>query len=435
MRRLHWSAAPADATPIQRKNFINVQIDAIGVGLASAAAPFLPVFLTRLGATNFQVGLLTSMPALTGLILSIPVGRFLQTRRQVVPWFSLARFIVIVCYALTGLVTLLVPESLRVQVVLLIWALATLPQTIVAVCFSVVMNAVAGPNHRYELMSRRWSILGLTTAITVALVGQVLSRTPFPINYQLVFMGLSVGGIISLYFSSHIQLPDANPHPLSPARTLGERWRSYARLILQEGQFIRFSIKRFVYLTGSTLAVPIFPLYYVREVQASDAWIGIINTVQSAVLVVGYFFWTRQSRLHGSRSVLLWTTFGLALYPATVALTHRLELIAVFACLAGIFQAGLDLVFFDELMRTVPQEYSATFVSLSQSMQYLSSIFAPMIGTLLANSIGLGGALMVSATLRLVGVAMFAWWGRAEEIRQRALPAAEMETELPIKTN
>jgi asparagine synthase (glutamine-hydrolysing) len=41
----------------------------------------------------------------------------------------------------------------------------------VNVAFSVVMNAVAGPEHRYDLMSRRWSILGLTSAFTVALVG------------------------------------------------------------------------------------------------------------------------------------------------------------------------------------------------------------------------------------------------------------------------
>lgn len=435
MKGFRWSAAPADATPIQRRNFINVQIDAIGVGLASAAAPFLPVFLTRLGATNFQVGLLTSMPALTGLILSIPVGRFLQTRRQIVPWFSLARFIVITCYALTGLVTLVVPQDLRVQAVLLIWALATLPQTIVAVCFSVVMNAVAGPNHRYELMSRRWSILGLTTALTVAAVGQILDHIDFPLNYQLVFMGLSAGGIISLYYSSHIRLPDANPNLVTTAHTNREGWRGYVRLVLQESRFVRFSIKRFVFLSGTALAAPLFPLYYVREIRASDAWIGIINTVQSGVLLVGYFFWARQSRLRGSRLVLLWTTFGLSFYPAAIALTHRLELIAIFAGLAGIFQAGLDLVFFDELMKTVPEEYSATFVSLAQSIQYFSSIFAPLIGTMLANSIGLSGALLASAALRLVGAGMFAWWGKAVEVREQEISVSEVETELPLKTN
>jgi predicted MFS family arabinose efflux permease len=78
-----------------------------------------------------------------------------------------------------------------------------------------------------------------------------------------------------------------------------------------------------------------------------------------------------------------------------------------FAGLAGFFQAGIDLVFFDELMKTVPPEYSATFVSLAQSIQYLSAILAPLLGATLADSIGLGPALLVSAGLRLLGFLLF----------------------------
>jgi len=58
-------------------------------------------------------------------------------------------------------------------------------------------------------------------------------------------------------------------------------------------------------------------------------------------------------------------------------------------------------------MKTVPPDYSATFVSLAQSMQYLSVIVAPLIGTSLASYLGLGGALWVSAGLRLLGFLLF----------------------------
>jgi MFS family permease len=408
VKSLRWSAAPLEATPVQRRNFLHVQIDAIGIGLASAAAPFLPVFLTRLGASSFEVGLLTSMPALTGLILAIPLGRFLQSRRQIVPWFSAARLMVVSSYAFTGLVTLLIPDIHQIRAVLLIWAAATLPQTVVAVCFSVVMNAVAGPDHRYELMSRRWSILGVTTAITAALVGQLLNSIVFPLNYQVAFLGLSVGGLISFYFSSRITIPDQQVEPRIPGKSWLDRLRDYVRLIAGERAFVRFSLKRLVYMFGSTLAVPLFPLYYVREIEASDAWIGVISTAQSAVLLVGYFYWTRTTRLRGSRYVLLWTTLGMTLYPALVSLTHRVELIALYAGIAGIFQAGIDLVFFDELMKTVPPQYSATFVSLAQSTQYLAAILAPLLGTMLADTYGLGFGLVASALLRLLGFALFA---------------------------
>jgi MFS family permease len=83
------------------------------------------------------------------------------------------------------------------------------------------------------------------------------------------------------------------------------------------------------------------------------------------------------------------------------------EWIILYAGIAGLFQGGLDLVFFDELMKTVPAEYSATFVSISQSMQYMSMIAAPLLGTWLSGHIGLGGALWLSAGLRLFGFFLF----------------------------
>jgi len=408
--RLRFSVAPEDASPVQRRNFRYVQIDAIGIGLAGAASPFLPVFLTRLGASNFQVGLLTAMPAATGLVLAIIVGNFLQKQRNVVPWFSLGRLLVVSSYAATGLAPFLVPEKLLIQTVLLIWAVATLPQTAVAVCFSVVMNAVAGPSYRYELMSRRWSILGLVTAVTVALTGQVLEKIGFPLNYQVVFIGLSVGGLISYIFSSRLQIPDTSNTHTVPGSSLGQRLRGYVTLVREHPDFVRFSIKRFVYLTGTSLAIPLFPLYFVRAVNASDAAIGLINTSQTIVLLFGYFFWTRANRRRGAHFVVLATTLGMSLYPALVASTHQVSLIILLAGLSGVFQAGIDLVFFDELMKTVPVEYSATFVSLAQSLQYTSSLLSPLIGTALASVIGLGNALLLSAAIRLAGFLLFAFW-------------------------
>jgi MFS family permease len=422
LRSFHWSAAPPGATPTQRSNFIKVQIDGIGIGLASAAAPFLPVFLTRLGATNFQVGLLTAMPAFTGLFLAIAVGRFLQSRRQVVPWYSFTRFLVVMSYALTGIVPFIVPREQAVLAVLLIWAAVTLPQTFVDVTFSVVMNAVAGPRDRYDLLSRRWTILGLTTAVTVAIAGQVLDRINFPLNYQLVFIGLSLGGLLSYTFSSRIKLPDAEPPPRQPGLSLSQRFKGYVRLIRGQKDFVSFTAKRFVYLSASALGAPLFPLYFVRVVHASDAWIGAINMAQTAILLIGYPLWSQQWRRRGARFVLLWTTLGLTLYPVLTAFTQRVELIVVYAALSGIFQAGLDLVFFDELMKTVPPEYSATFVSFAQSLQYLSTMASPLVGAFLADHIGIGGGLLVSAALRLIGFALFAWSKTGQPSAQTVKP-------------
>lgn len=398
---------PEQPYQVKKRNFRNVQIDAIGVALSTAAAPFLPVFLTRMGATNLQIGLLTAMPGITGLVLALIIGRFLQTRRNIVPWFSGSRLLVLSSYALTGLASMVIPKEFLVNSVLGIWALATIPQTALAVCFSVVMNAVAGPEGRYALLSRRWTIFGLTNTIVTFLATQMLDRVAFPLNYQILFTTLSVGGLISYYFSSRITLPDQTPPPLAKTKSLAETLQNYVSLLRANPAFVSFVSKRFVYLSAIALGAPIFPLFFVRQVGATDAQIGTINMATSAVMMVGYSFWTWISRNRGGRFVLLATTFGLTLYPLASTLTPQVGWIIVYAGTAGFFQAGIDLVFFDELMKTVPPEYSATFVSLAQSLQYLSAILAPLAGTWLADHLGLGAALLFSAGLRLLGFLLF----------------------------
>jgi hypothetical protein len=401
------TSLPENPLQIQKRNFRYVQIDAIGVSIANVAAPFLPVFLARLGASNFQVGLLSSMPGLTGLVLALLVGRFLQTRRNIVPWFSLSRLMVISCYALTGVITLTLPGEFAIPSTLAIWAFATLPQTALAVAFSVVMNAVAGPEGRYELLSRRWAIFGLTSVVFTFAVTRVIGLVAFPLNYGLMFLGLSLGGLVSFYFSSRISLPDQAPPPLAAGISAWATLKDYLALMRSAPAFVSFSTKRFVYFSALALSAPIMPLFFVRRVGATDGQIGTISMIMTSVMLVGYFFWPWVSRKWGGRIVLLATTLGMVLYPALTASAPIIEWIYVFAAVAGLFQAGLDLVFFDELMKTVPPEYSATFVSLAQSMQYLSTIAAPMLGTFLADYIGLGGALWLSAGLRLIGFLLF----------------------------
>jgi MFS family permease len=196
------------------------------------------------------------------------------------------------------------------------------------------------------------------------------------------------------------------PEP-GPKRPAPERLRGAVSLVRAQPEFLAFNLKRFVYLSGVALASPLFPLYFVREARASESAIGLISMAQTFTLLIGYRLWTRVSQTRGSRAVLLITTLGLSLYPAMTAATQRVEVIVGLAALAGVFQAGLDLVFFDELMKTVPPERTALFVALAQSVQNLSAVVAPLAGTLLADTIGLGGGLLVSAGLRLLAFGLF----------------------------
>jgi len=213
--------------------------------------------------------------------------------------------------------------------------------------------------------------------------------------------------LISYYFSSHIDLPtlELPPRRIVPLR---QRIADYAQLIGGNRPFVSFVSRRFVFVTGQSFAAPLFPLFYVRVLDAPDAAIGLITTAATASAMIGYTLWVRQSRRRGSRFVLLCATLGLALYPILVSFNRSVELMIGLAALSGIFSAGLNLVFFDELMKTVPDEYSATFVSFAQMLSYLSSLVAPLVGTTVATVVGISAGLLIGGILNMLGFLLFA---------------------------
>ena len=400
---------PANSAQLNQRN---VLIDGIGVGITAGVGSFLAVFLVRLGASTFMVSLLTAMPALTGMLLSIPVGEFLARKRNIVPWFARSRFLVLSCYVLTGLVPFFARDHAP-WVIIAIWALATLPQTLVSVAFTVVMGGVAGPGGRFTLMSRRWSILGLTNALTVVIVGQLLTWFEFPLSYQVVFIGSAIGAFISVVFSSSLKLP---PQEVPQEQAgLVTTLRGHGAALRHSRPFVNFLAAQFVFRWGMAMAIPLLPLYWVKEVGASDAQIGVINSSATFVMMLSYFMWTKISQRRSERLVLLIAAFGVSFYPLMTALTATPALLPLWAGIAGLFTGGVDLVFFNIVLSTCPPDNQASYIGIYQTTVQMAAFVAPLMGAMVADAFGLAPALIVATVLRLAGAALIARLGVGRE--------------------
>ena len=387
------------------RNQRSVIIDGIGVGIVGGIATFLAVFLARLGASPLLVGLLTSMPAFTGLLLAIPVGRMLERQTDVVPWYSRARVWVQATYAVTGLLPFFLPIDYIPTAVIIIWAIATIPQTIVNITFTVVMGAAAGPQRRQQLMSWRWSTLGAATALSVAGAGWLLEQFSFPINYQIVFLVSFLGGMLSFFFSSRIKIdttPSSQPHKTGLRALLSES----VGMLREVPAFSRYITATFVFNCGIWMAMPLFPLYWVRVVKASDFQIGLVTTVNSGVLLFAYFVWARVTAKRGNLPVLFASTIALSLYPLLTGMTESIILITVLAGFAGFIGSGKDLVFFDLALETMPRDRVPSFVALQQLTGYVATLAMPLVGTFIATQFNYHIALYVAGGLRLVGVVL-----------------------------
>ena len=405
--------APAQpSTSTRAHNWTLVQVDSVFVGIVTASGTYLPVFLLRLGASANDVGLLTALPALTAFALAIPLGRWLQGRRNIVPWYSRMRLLAWLSYVLIAGIAAVLPRAQAIPVILAIWALASLPSTAGLVAFPIVMGGAAGRDGRFDLLGRRWAIAGTSTAIAVALAGQFLNAVPFPANFEILFVLVSIAGLGSYLQSSRIIIPDRIPVAGRPEPRLGLRVRSLWSLVLADRPFIRFELRSLVYTASIGLALPVLPLFYVHEVGAPDAWIGVIGAAQSAGAVLGYVVARQLARRRGGAMTLLPSMLAAALAPAILSVIGWLPAVAAVSFVFGLAGAGVQLAMFDQFMRRLPTEHGVTFSSVDQSVQNLALVIAPNVGSVLAVALGVRTALLVVALVGAVAFALFAWNAR-----------------------
>jgi hypothetical protein len=394
---------------VQAANWRRVQADSVFIGVVNASGTFLPVFLLRLGASGNDVGLLTSLPALTAFVLAIPLGRMLQGRAKIVPWYSRLRLVAWSSYAIIAAVAAVLPRDEAIPVALAVWALASLPSTAALVAFPMVMDGAAGPGGRFDLLGRRWAIAGVIGALAVAVGGQFLNALPFPLNFEILLVIVTLAGVGSYFQSSRIVIADQVVAPRPETRPpVRERLRALWTLVIANRSFTRFELRAFVYTASIGISLPVLPLFYVQDLAASDAWIGIIAAAGSAGAVLGYLAARQLSRRQSGEVLLLPALLVMAAAPAVLSIAGWMPVVAALAFIAGVAGAAAQLALFDALMRRMPKDHGVTFSSVDQSIQNFAFVLAPNAGGFLAVAIGGRLTLVAIAIVGFVAFILFA---------------------------
>jgi hypothetical protein len=159
---------------------------------------------------------------------------------------------------------------------------------------------------------------------------------------------------------------------------------------------------------------PLLPLFYVRTIDASDGWIGVIAMAQGVALVVGYTFWRKAARGMSRMSLLVWTLGISGVVPAAMALCTTPEPVVVLTALGAFFAAGSDLALFDELMVRIPRDQPVTFAGVDYAVTNLAGIIAPLAGAAIVAFLGIPLGLVAGAALSLAGLGLFVRTGRAQ---------------------
>ncbi len=358
--------------------------------------PFLGVVARQLGATVWQIALLTSIP-LFGHTLSL-----FWASRQV--HFSSPVTYVTFATAAT-----------RVLFLAMAWvtgpaafvACACLAQFLVPVhspAYTEVMRQIYPEEIRGKAMGSVRMVSSVSTMLAASLGGKLLDI----VGFRVVFPIAALAGVSASWIFSQIPYPvksksDDQSLPIS-------RWNPLhlSKLLKADPVLKRFESGFFLYGFGNLMAIPMIPLLLVDHFQANNFFVGQLAFVSAASRLGFLYFWGHRIDHRGAFRVICEVLFLMMLPPLCYGIARSRWILFLASAIAGCAFAGLDLAVIGAMIALAKKHNPSTMMAIHQTLLGFRGVMAPLVGTLLLRVLDLRLVFLLDAVLILAGATLVA---------------------------
>ncbi len=416
------------ASPQLRSNTRHLLHDVAWYGvLAASAMAFLSVYATRQGASAFQLALLTAGPAVVNLLCSIPFGRWVEGRPLVQAVFR-SSLLTRLAYLLLVPIPALMPQEAQVWAVIALTALMSVPGTLMAIAFNALFADLVPPDWRAFVVGRRNALLAVVLTATVLVCGRLLDTQPFPANYQWVFAIGAAGAMVSSYHLGGLKAPSDDLLPARIGKPLldlagpgslrlldadrsspGLRFltrahgRRLLRLDLLRGPFGVFILAYLAFYTFQYLPLPVFPIFWVRELRLTDGAIGLGSALFYVGMMATSLALRRATGLLGHRRLVHVSSLLYAAYPFLTWQAQDATLFWVASAFGGAVWGLLNGALVNRLMERVPDDDRPAHMAIHNLALNLGILLGSLLGPSLAAGFDLRGTMLGAGILRLLG--------------------------------
>jgi MFS family permease len=395
------------------RNIWYLYVEVFWAGALGAAAAFNSAFAVRLGASNTMIGWLASIPSLLAVFLLIPAARFLESKANRAPWVWSSLLIARIGYGLIAVLPWLIVSGRAEAMVWLLIAISV-PSTLFSAGFNPLLADVVPERDRARVFANRNIIASTLAAVLTFAAGRWLEFAnhtrwaAFPMNYQVVYMFGFAGSMLSMVYLFKIRVPESTVvHHPSKVRTARVSLAQLKVMLRENRDFVRIIANTLVFDMGAWLVGPLYIIFFVRQLGASDGWIGLNSTLANVGVVIGYAVWRRWIRKLGYGRTLLISLPLAASYAFLVSLFPNLTLILAWGVLISLINPGVNLSHFNILLKLCPDERRASYMAIFAAMMNVGAFVGPMVGVALSNLWGVRPVLLIGGAIRLLGAALF----------------------------
>lgn len=377
---------------------------------------FIPLFAIQvLGASNFQVGLISSMPSFMTLLAMIP-GAIWVSRLELKKTFT-AYSIFAARFGLL-LISLIpfIPYTNHAWILVAVMALLNFPSAIATLSWQAFIGDLIPEDRRGKFFSERNQILTIVGMIATFITGVVLnefSRTSAS-PYQWIFLIGFLFGIAEVYYlMKHKELKNSNKKEKTfSKKTLGQ--------IYKHKPYFYFLICATLFNFGWQMAWPLFNIYQINDAHATAFWISIFTVANQLSQIISYKWWGKFADRYGNTIMLFIASIGIGTAPFLTILSTNMYYLTAVNLWTGAFVAGTVTLLFNQLLSVSPEGNRTTLLANYNFIVALMGCLAPQIGVLLLDLYGIKFAMTLSTGIRWAGAFAFLFVFYLENQKKKA---------------
>ena len=349
------------------------------------------LFASRLGATSYELGLISSLPPIVGMVCLIPFAIITDRMKNKRSMVIASALLLGVLYFLVGL-SPLVPEN-PVAALIILLIMINFPMSLYNSSWQSFFSDVALPADRNLIYAHRTKMntaVGIFFPLIIGLILTAATGTHKITVHQIYYflaLPLALGQVLLLRRISF------EPHPKAGRLRFSELGRT-AFSTFRSRAFLGFlGVALLVYI-GWQMDWSIYFLAQFRYLELNEVQLSLVAVLSALTQFLMLGVWTRISATRGVRFVFVIGAGGFAfcsltiLFAMMMPLTIGIWFYYVFHCIGASAYSAFQLSLLLCLLEVIPNVNKTLSIAIYSSIILISNAVMPFAGVHIYNLLG-----------------------------------------------
>ena len=380
-------------------NNASALVGTIMVGLIT----ILTNYAKRLGSNDFQLTLLTSLPALVAFCVLIPGAYFVDKAKNKIGMavsMALVSRLFLLFYALVPLL----PLVWQPFVLVILVGLRNAPESIWSVAYQSIISDIFEYSDLAQVMSIRNRIANIAQLATIIILSQVMhylnsASYNMVTALQLVFIVSAIFGFWEISYYHKLRPKQVNKQA---DKKFMEIFKEVIHKLPKQHRFLAYAKTVLPFYMAWLFPPALFNIHAFDYYQANEKWMTYMGIISTLAAVAALPWWRRLIEKKGNSHCLLLGVISMSFSPLIYAFAPDILTLTILQAVPGFATAGITLLFFNLLIEMTPEKQKTTYMALFTTLVNLITFVMPLTCAALMPSFTAQQLLLFAFFIRLV---------------------------------